>query len=69
VGWAAGAGMGGKLFKRRGLEGTRKMLLASERTHHMIDAGEAGLYFMVGDVSGKGVAAPILMSRLHAGGV
>jgi len=32
----------------------------------VIDAGEAGLYFMVGDVSGKGVAASILMSHLHA---
>jgi sigma-B regulation protein RsbU (phosphoserine phosphatase) len=32
----------------------------------VIDAGEAGLYFMVGDVSGKGVAASILMAHLHA---
>jgi sigma-B regulation protein RsbU (phosphoserine phosphatase) len=32
----------------------------------VIDAGEAGLYFMVGDVSGKGVAASMLMSHLHA---
>jgi serine phosphatase RsbU (regulator of sigma subunit) len=29
----------------------------------VIDAGEAGLYFMVGDVSGKGVAASIGSSR------
>jgi sigma-B regulation protein RsbU (phosphoserine phosphatase) len=32
----------------------------------VIDAGQAGLYFMVGDVSGKGVAASILMAHLHA---
>ena len=32
----------------------------------VIDAGEAGLYFMVGDVSGKGVAASMLMTHLHA---
>ncbi len=32
----------------------------------VIDAGDAGLYFMVGDVSGKGVAASMLMSHLHA---
>ena len=32
----------------------------------VIDAGSAGLYFMVGDVSGKGVAASMLMSHLHA---
>ncbi len=32
----------------------------------VIDAGEAGLYFMVGDVSGKGVAASIMMAHLHA---
>jgi sigma-B regulation protein RsbU (phosphoserine phosphatase) len=32
----------------------------------VIDAGEAGLYFMVGDVSGKGVAASMLMAHLHA---
>lgn len=32
----------------------------------VIDAGDAGLYFMVGDVSGKGVAASILMAHLHA---
>jgi len=32
----------------------------------VIDAGEAGLYFIVGDVSGKGVAASMLMAHLHA---
>jgi phosphoserine phosphatase RsbU/P len=32
----------------------------------VIDAGESGLYFMVGDVSGKGVAASMLMAHLHA---
>jgi sigma-B regulation protein RsbU (phosphoserine phosphatase) len=32
----------------------------------VVDAGEAGLYFMVGDVSGKGVAASMLMAHLHA---
>ncbi|MBV9503346.1 MAG: SpoIIE family protein phosphatase [Acidobacteriaceae bacterium] len=32
----------------------------------VIDAGQAGLYFMVGDVSGKGVAASIMMAHLHA---
>ncbi|HEY7305330.1 MAG TPA: SpoIIE family protein phosphatase [Bryobacteraceae bacterium] len=32
----------------------------------VIDAGEAGLYFMVGDVSGKGLAASMLMAHLHA---
>jgi sigma-B regulation protein RsbU (phosphoserine phosphatase) len=32
----------------------------------VIDAGDAGLYFMVGDVSGKGVAASMLMAHLHA---
>ena len=32
----------------------------------VIDGGEAGLYFMVGDVSGKGVAASMLMAHLHA---
>jgi sigma-B regulation protein RsbU (phosphoserine phosphatase) len=32
----------------------------------VIDAGENGLYFMVGDVSGKGVAASMLMAHLHA---
>lgn len=32
----------------------------------VIDAGYSGLYFMVGDVSGKGVAASMLMAHLHA---
>jgi sigma-B regulation protein RsbU (phosphoserine phosphatase) len=32
----------------------------------VVDAGEEGLYFMVGDVSGKGVAASMLMAHLHA---
>ncbi len=32
----------------------------------VIDAGESGLYFMVGDVSGKGVAASMMMAQLHA---
>lgn len=32
----------------------------------VIDAGSEGLYFMVGDVSGKGVAASMLMTHLHA---
>lgn len=32
----------------------------------VIDAGEAGLYFIVGDVSGKGMAASMLMAHLHA---
>ncbi len=32
----------------------------------VVDAGERGLYFMVGDVSGKGVAASMLMAHLHA---
>lgn len=32
----------------------------------VIDAGDKGLYFMVGDVSGKGVAASMLMAHLHA---
>ncbi len=32
----------------------------------VIDAGEAGVYFMVGDVSGKGMAASMLMAHLHA---
>ncbi|MGA8593576.1 MAG: SpoIIE family protein phosphatase [Bryobacteraceae bacterium] len=32
----------------------------------VIDAGDSGLYFMVGDVSGKGVAASMLMAQLHA---
>lgn len=32
----------------------------------VIDAGHSGLYFMVGDVSGKGVAASMLTAQLHA---
>lgn len=32
----------------------------------VIDAGADGLYFMIGDVSGKGVAASMLMAHLHA---
>ncbi len=32
----------------------------------VVNAGPAGLYFMVGDVSGKGVAASMLMAHLHA---
>ena len=32
----------------------------------VVDAGSQGLYFMVGDVSGKGVAASMLMAHLHA---
>jgi sigma-B regulation protein RsbU (phosphoserine phosphatase) len=32
----------------------------------VIDAGNNGLFFMVGDVSGKGVAASMLMAHLHA---
>jgi sigma-B regulation protein RsbU (phosphoserine phosphatase) len=32
----------------------------------VVDAGEEGLYFMLGDVSGKGVAASMLMVHLHA---
>lgn len=32
----------------------------------VIDAGQAGVYFMVGDVSGKGLAASMLMAHLHA---
>jgi sigma-B regulation protein RsbU (phosphoserine phosphatase) len=32
----------------------------------VIDAGESGLFFLVGDVSGKGVAASMLMAHLHA---
>jgi sigma-B regulation protein RsbU (phosphoserine phosphatase) len=32
----------------------------------VVDAGERGLYFMLGDVSGKGIAAAMLMSNLHA---
>ncbi|MGI8960080.1 MAG: SpoIIE family protein phosphatase [Bryobacteraceae bacterium] len=32
----------------------------------VVEAGDAGFYFMVGDVSGKGVAASLLMAHLHA---
>lgn len=32
----------------------------------VMDAGDGGLYFMLGDVSGKGVAASMLMAHLHA---
>jgi sigma-B regulation protein RsbU (phosphoserine phosphatase) len=32
----------------------------------VIDGGSGGLHFMVGDVSGKGVAASMLMAHLHA---
>jgi sigma-B regulation protein RsbU (phosphoserine phosphatase) len=32
----------------------------------VIDADENGLFFIVGDVSGKGVAASMLMAHLHA---
>ncbi len=32
----------------------------------VIDGGSNGLYFMVGDVSGKGIAASLLMTHLHA---
>lgn len=32
----------------------------------VIDAGPEGIYFMAGDVSGKGVAASMLMAHLHA---
>ncbi len=32
----------------------------------VIDAHDGGLYFMVGDVSGKGVAASMLTAHLHA---
>jgi sigma-B regulation protein RsbU (phosphoserine phosphatase) len=32
----------------------------------VVDAGKDGLYFMIGDVSGKGVAASMLMAHLHA---
>ncbi|HKW25458.1 MAG TPA: SpoIIE family protein phosphatase [Terriglobales bacterium] len=32
----------------------------------VVDAGQRGLYFMLGDVSGKGIAAAMLMSNLHA---
>lgn len=32
----------------------------------VVSQGEAGLYFMLGDVSGKGVAASLLMAHLNA---
>lgn len=32
----------------------------------VVDAGDRGLFFMLGDVSGKGVAASMLMAHLHA---
>ena len=32
----------------------------------VVDGGRSGLYFMLGDVSGKGVAASMLMAHLHA---
>jgi sigma-B regulation protein RsbU (phosphoserine phosphatase) len=32
----------------------------------LVDAGARGLYFMLGDVSGKGIAAAMLMANLHA---
>jgi sigma-B regulation protein RsbU (phosphoserine phosphatase) len=32
----------------------------------VVEAGDTGFYFMVGDVSGKGVAASMLMAHLHA---
>ncbi len=32
----------------------------------LITTGDDGLYFLVGDVSGKGIAASMLMSHLHA---
>lgn len=32
----------------------------------LVSAGDGSLYFMLGDVSGKGVAASMLMSHLHA---
>ena len=32
----------------------------------VMDAGARGLYFMLGDVSGKGIAAAMLMANLHA---
>jgi len=32
----------------------------------VVDGGAAGLYFMVGDVCGKGVAASFLMAHMHA---
>ncbi len=32
----------------------------------VVNAGPSGLYFMIGDVSGKGFAASMLMAHLHA---
>jgi phosphoserine phosphatase RsbU/P len=32
----------------------------------LVNAGEEGLFFFVGDVSGKGIAASMLMAHLHA---
>jgi sigma-B regulation protein RsbU (phosphoserine phosphatase) len=32
----------------------------------VVDAADRGLYFMLGDVSGKGIAAAMLMANLHA---
>jgi phosphoserine phosphatase RsbU/P len=32
----------------------------------VVEAGDTGFYFMLGDVSGKGVAASMLMAHLHA---
>lgn len=32
----------------------------------VVEAGARGLYFMLGDVSGKGIAAAMLMANLHA---
>jgi sigma-B regulation protein RsbU (phosphoserine phosphatase) len=32
----------------------------------VVDGGESGLFFVLGDVSGKGVAASMLMAHLHA---
>lgn len=32
----------------------------------VVEAGDTGFYFMVGDVSGKGVAASMLMAHMHA---
>jgi sigma-B regulation protein RsbU (phosphoserine phosphatase) len=32
----------------------------------LVSVGQGDLYFLIGDVSGKGVAASLLMSRLHA---
>jgi sigma-B regulation protein RsbU (phosphoserine phosphatase) len=32
----------------------------------LVDSGESNLYFILGDVSGKGVAASMLMAHLHA---